>query len=84
MTKTIAEVYYLFANVANTGEEMRSPTMNADDRTPSSKLLKSKSPLHVKRNLSILNAKNRKRKPHIATGEKFMLLSGSHMDNVDR
>jgi hypothetical protein len=34
----------LLAKEANIGEATRSPTMKADDRTPSSKLLKLKSP----------------------------------------
>jgi hypothetical protein len=42
--------YYLFANDANMGEATRSPTIKADDRTPSSKLLKWNSPLHTIRN----------------------------------
>jgi hypothetical protein len=42
--------YYLFANDANIGEATRSPTIKADDRTPSSKLLKLNSPLHTIRN----------------------------------
>lgn len=37
----------LCAKDANIGDATRSPTMNADDITPSSKLVKSKSPLHV-------------------------------------
>jgi len=36
---------HLLAKEANIGEATRSPTMKADDRTPSSKLLKLKSPL---------------------------------------
>lgn len=36
---------YLFANEANIGEATRSPTMKADDITPSSKLFNLNSPL---------------------------------------
>lgn len=38
---------HLFAKEANIGEATRSPTINAEDRTPSSKLFKSKSPLQA-------------------------------------
>lgn len=38
---------YLFAKDANIGEDKRSPTINADDRRPSLKLFKSKSPLQA-------------------------------------
>lgn len=38
--------HYLFVRDANIGEARRSPTIKADDRIPSSKLFKSKSPLH--------------------------------------
>jgi hypothetical protein len=37
---------YLFDRDANIGEAIRSPTIKADDRTPSSKLFNLKSPLH--------------------------------------
>lgn len=37
--------YYLFVRAANIGEDTRSPTINADDKTPSSKLLNLKFPL---------------------------------------
>lgn len=40
---------YLFADDANIGDAIRSPTMNADDKTPSSKLSKLKSPLNLER-----------------------------------
>jgi len=39
------EAHYLFANDANIGQATRSPTMKAEDKTPSSKLLRLKSPL---------------------------------------
>jgi len=41
--------HYLFAREANIGEATRSPTIKADDRTPSSKLFKLKSPLYGSR-----------------------------------
>lgn len=42
---------YLLAREANIGEATRSPTIKADDKTPSSKLFKLKSPLHTKRKI---------------------------------
>lgn len=39
------EAHYLFANDANIGQATRSPTMKAEDKTPSSKSFRLKSPL---------------------------------------
>jgi hypothetical protein len=36
--------FWLFAKEANIGEAIRSPTINADDKTPSWKLFKLKAP----------------------------------------
>ena len=47
VSNATTEVIHLFANDANMGEATRSPTMNADDKTPSWKLLKLKSPLQT-------------------------------------
>lgn len=44
----LIETHYLFASDANIGEARRSPTMKADDKTPSSKLFKLKSPLYTR------------------------------------
>jgi len=43
--------FYLFAREANIGEATRSPTIKAEDKTPSSKLFKLKSPLHKRRKI---------------------------------
>jgi len=42
---------YLLARDANIGEATRSPTIKADDKTPSSKLFNLKSPLHTSRQI---------------------------------
>lgn len=47
VSNDIIEGIHLFAKDANIGEATRSPTMNADDKTPSWKLLKLKSPLQA-------------------------------------
>lgn len=43
----LQEGAYLLASDANIGEAARRPTINADDRTPSWKLFKLKSPLQA-------------------------------------
>lgn len=43
----LQEGAYLLASDANIGEATRRPTINADDRTPSWKLFKLKSPLQA-------------------------------------
>jgi hypothetical protein len=42
---------YLLARDANIGQATRSPTRKADDKIPSSKLFKLKSPLHIRRQM---------------------------------
>jgi len=55
------EAIHLLAREANIGEAIRSPTINADDRTPSWKLFKLKSPLKYGYNKMTTTTNNKKR-----------------------
>lgn len=70
------EDVHLFAKDANIGEATRSPTINAEDRTPSWKLFKLKSPLQESwydkpRKKTKLSKETNAIAYHASTGQNF-------------